>query len=442
MKMMDFYRAVLSAANMVADDGGRISASVGGSTLPIHVNEKRLVLPTHENQANPDKSSIILFHPLNENILHGESDVMVKFRNSVNIALNMRLSVLTFGLLTLATSPSMHNKLKPDQIEMMSVLKDADEKTLELYRSILEKMKPGDTEKCFVHMYIKRNGAVAGKKHRRVAVITFPFYQELCKGEASVFGVTLRKKHVAMFKAMLEQVLPNLGIEGAYNRGSLSDVSPTLEALLLGLVGIASHINVIAEEYGPILSDIADVAYSDQWVDPLQNIDQFINEIRMIPMQAGNEGGTGKEAPAAAPAPLQMTAPPQLGTAAPVHSGLVPVVSHGHAPAPAATDDGLVKTASGGLDLAAMMRGSHPQPGMVGMPGMQGMVSMGMPYGYGVQMLPPGAAGVRDPRAGPAYDRPGAFGAAPQHAFSYNNPAMTPGGPAWGQVGYGGNYRV
>ena len=442
MKLMDFYAAILATGNLYPDSEGRISAHVGDVQVPTSVKEKRLVLPTKANMQNPDKSGIVMFHPLTENILHGESDVMAKFRGSVNIALNMRLSFLTFHLLRLATSPSMHSNLKPDQVEMMSVLKDADDKTLTLYQSILDKMKPGDADKCFVHFYMKRNGKIGDRAFRRVLVVSFPFYEELLKDEKSVYGVKLRKKDHQAIKGLLEQVLPNLNIKDSYNRGSTSDTSPSVEALLTGLMGVAGHINALVEEFDHVLPELKEFAYDDSWVDALGNLQQFTPEIRSIPMQTGNEGGSDRPAVAAAPAAPQLTHPtPQAHQ--PMHhqhTGLPMPAPVQHVPA-APAGDGIVRNANGSIDMQATMMarsgGQQPQQGMY--PGMMGGMQPGMYPGMMMQQPQlTGAAAVRHPNAPPAYERPGTIGSPVQPGFGY---AMGGVQQPWG-FNQGGMIRV
>lgn len=453
MKMLDFYRAVLSAGGLVANDEGYVSARFDDDTIPFMVriidetgaaHSKRLVLPMKQHVSNGDKSQIVLFHPLSENILRGESEVMAKFRQAVNVRLNFALASLVDELLTLATSPAMHSRLRPDQLELMSILKDADAKTLEAWQALTKAMPftSNDSEKRFAHLYIKKNGLISGKRHLRVAIISFPFYDELKKADRTVYGVKLRKKDHEMLVAMVEHLLPNLDKPGFYNRGSVSDTSPTLEALLLGVLGVASHINSFVEEYGELLPNLQSLQYDDSWVEALQNVDQFRGEIRMLPMQTGNEGATDRQEAQREAAPaltnVSMAAPaPQLGQprtvampppAAPVahhhaHAmAMPPMMAPSHGPQVGE----LVRSASGGIDLAATMQRMNPQ--------MQ--QQFGNPAYGGYPMMPSsGPEALRDPRSIPAYER--LLGPAGQPApYGYGQPQGYGGYGA--PQGYGG----
>ena len=387
MKINDFYKSILSLGCLTADEAGLISAEMESTKVPLVVDSKRLVLPTREHMANPNKESIVLFHPLAENIMRGESDVMAKFRSAINIKLNFTIGTMLQEIIVLATSPGMHHKLKSDQFEFLALLKEADEKTLASFQQLVKSMSIGNVDKCFVHFYIKKNAVINGKNHRRGAIITFPLYEELCKSDTMVYGIKMRKKDHASLKAMLAYIFPKIDEKDTYSRGSLSDTAPTLDALLLGVLGVASHINSMVENFEGVIEDLSEFRYEDDWVAELDNLAQFTNELRLIPMQAGNEGGV-------APTPTQPTPHLQNVAApaapAPYQSLMQPVQSQPYMQsAPPVQNNGVavVKTQTGGIDFAATLR-SNPQFAPVGNP-------------YGNQYAPP-------PPPGPVAARNGA----------------------------------
>lgn len=313
MKMIDFYKSILNAGAMVADADGMVSAMVASTSIPISVGEKRLVIPLRQHVANPDKSHIVLFHPLTENILRGESDVMSKFRTNINLKLNMVIKEIIAQLVALSGS---NRELKPEHVDLLSVIKDADEKMLENYGALFAAMPMGDVEKCMLHIFIKKNAVIAGKTHRRGAIVSFPLYEELKTAKNSVYGVNMRKKDVANLKAILEGIFPGLDEKDRYSRASYSDSCPTLDALLNAVLGLGSCINAVVENFEAELTNVSNMRYDGDWVEALPNLSQFDGEVRMLPMQAGNEGEVaGGQAPAGSPAPNQ--APPVLETPKP-----------------------------------------------------------------------------------------------------------------------------
>ena len=177
MKLIELYKSILSTAGLKVDKEGMVSATAGSASVPFSVKGKRLVLPTKEHLVNSDWSNRIVFHPLSENILRAESDVMQRFRGAINTRMNYVLGCLMEELMTLATSVKMHSQLTPDQAEILTALKNADEKTLVALQSILKAMSvDANKDKAIVHIYLKRGGVVNGKKFSRAAIITFPLY--------------------------------------------------------------------------------------------------------------------------------------------------------------------------------------------------------------------------------------------------------------------------
>lgn len=330
MKLIDFYKKILAVGSLVSDDQGMVSAAVGSNTLPFMIDGKRLVLPLNDHLRNPDKSAIIVFHPLSENILGDESKVLSKFRNSVNVRLNLTFGKLIEQLLTLGISTGDHSKLKPDQIELLGIMKDVDETTLLNFQGILKAAGIADKDKSPIHVFLKRAGKVKGKTYQRAAIVSFGLYKELLKREKTVCGVKVRKKDTEILIKLMEYVLPGISEDGYYNKGSESDIGPFLDALMKSVMGIASNFNRVIDDFQSFIADAAKIRYEDEWTQCFDNLEQFLGEIRAIPMQAGNHGSTD---PKPAAPPLPATPWQQAAQAPATNPGFGPAV----APAPAPT---------------------------------------------------------------------------------------------------------
>jgi hypothetical protein len=215
--------------------------------------------------------------------------------------MNYVIACMMGELLTLITSPGEHQKLTPDQSELLSMVSQADEETLSRFEKIITTIKKaaanGDKDKAFVNIYLKKTANIKGKVYKRGAIITFPFYKELMKKEKTLYGVTLRNKDRESIQKLLEFIIPGIEVEDSYNQGSTGDISPFLDALLKGVLGIASNINSIATNYKNFLGMYDSYIYNADWVDTMENIHLLESEIRMIPMQAGNEGSVVGAAP-------------------------------------------------------------------------------------------------------------------------------------------------
>ena len=289
MKLLDLYTSILKTANLTVSDDGYISMEIAGNKAPALIDEKRLVLPTQEHLLNPSKDKVI-FHPLSENILRNESKVFEKFRSAMVMKINYTIGVLAYQLLTIATSVKDQSKLKPDQTEFLTKVKNADEKTLQVLGKLMAAMPANQTQKAFVSIYVKRGGVVEGRKHSRSAIVSFPLYEELTKATTEAYGVKLRVKDKEVLINLLEYMLPNISVKEFYNKGSDSDVAPFLDALMNSVKNIASPLNDIIELFNDVLEDHESLRFEDEWVETFENLAVMIPEIRKIPMQAGNEG--------------------------------------------------------------------------------------------------------------------------------------------------------
>lgn len=299
MKLLELYKAILKTANLVTTEDGYVSMQLGDDTRPALIKGKQMVLPTDAHQNNPDKSKIILFHPLSENILRGESDILEKFRSLLNIRMNSIFGLLSADLLNIAASPSLHSTLTPDQTEFLSVVKNADEKTLTVLGHLMEKMPANQTQKSFVSIYLKKGGLLHGKKHARLGVVNFPLYDELVKSKTECYGVKMRVKDRETLMQLMEYMIPNIDVTEAYNRASDSTVAPCLDALMKSILAIAAPFNDLLDLFKNKIEDAESLVTDSSWVETFENLEVMIPEIRRVPMQAGNEGSNLVASPVA-----------------------------------------------------------------------------------------------------------------------------------------------
>lgn len=363
MKMLDFYKAILATASLTTDAEGRVSVKIDDQEAPLTIKGQRLVLPTREHMSQEDKSGIIMFHPLQEVITQGESEVMARYRTCVNTWLNYVIGNLTSHLIKLAASPGLHARLRPDQLDMLKIFKDADEKLFTNFGQILKAMPAGNTDKCFVNIFLKpkaRNGDVV---HRRGAIVNFPLHAELVANETKPYGVSLRKKDGPAIRALLEYIFSDGISTGGYNVFSTSDTVPSLEVMLNCVKKLAEHINAAIVDFKSVVPELEDLLIVCDWEEAANDLSQFDSEVRMTPMQKGNEG-TVETAPAA-------PAGPQAGATQWVNRTPQPT------PAQAVPDNGIIYTANGKVDFAAMSRRQVMPQGQAPMHGGYSFMPMG-----------------------------------------------------------------
>lgn len=292
MKLLQLYESILNAACLSVDADGFVSVRLQNDNSPTTVNGKRLALPTQKHLANPQPDSKMIFHPLSENIMRGESEVTTKLRHSFNVRFNFTFAAVAQSLLQIASSVAEHHKLNPEQSEVLSALKDADETTLVNFSKIMVNSIKNDPGKSFVNIYLKRGGKIGDKKYARIGVVSFPFYEQLQNKEEDVCGVKLRVKDRATLKALCEYIFPAIKNTEAYNAGSDSQIAPFLEALMKTVKCLAMCFNDIFDLFNKHIEGYEELVFNSDWVETLDNLPSLMNEIRMIPIQAGNEGST------------------------------------------------------------------------------------------------------------------------------------------------------
>ncbi len=305
MKLIALYRSILAYAGLTSDENGYISTNVGGSRSPATIHGERLVLPLPETLKSYS-SDVVFFHPLAENTLRGESEVISKLLYIINVRLNHTFGIIAQSLLNLIASPELHKGLSPDQTEVLIAVQDVDKQAVTNFTSIMLNGFKESPDGFFSNIYLRRGISINGKKFARAGMTIFKFYDLLCK-ETTIVGVKLRQKDIAIFKALCEYILPGIGgssvnasikshagdVQSAshnYDFGSNSMVAPYLEALLRASALQASRFNDILTMFADYIDMAEDLVFDAEWLDAFEDLEDLLPEIRRIPMQKGNEG--------------------------------------------------------------------------------------------------------------------------------------------------------
>jgi hypothetical protein len=298
MKLLDLYKSMLHTANCTVTSDWLISSKLVGQVMPVTIKGRRLALPAPEILAKQDKSDILIFHPLMEQVGRGESEMVEKYRKLLLMNLNNVAATLMSDLLLLSGDIDAHKDLSPDQAEFLTKVKGVDDKLITLWSKVLEAMPHDQMARRIVTIFLKKTGSVAGKRVKRVGVVSFPLYEELKKpevkkGEHEIFGVKCRVKDKETLIATLEYLFPNIEEVGSYNRGSDSDVAVNMDALMQATLGVVRALNDVTETFGERFGKQAgdvDLYIDCDWQEAFVNLDSMWNEIRKIPVQEGNEG--------------------------------------------------------------------------------------------------------------------------------------------------------
>lgn len=434
MDLLEFYQALLKTAGMTVVDEDYVSLQAGKDKIPAMINDKRLVLPTKRQLRSLDFENQVVFHPMSENIMHGESEVLAYYRECLNSRLNLVFNMLMLELTQIAASPSQHATLDPDQAEYLSRVKEADEETFTRVAKLANAIDGTDPRRSIVWIFLKRSGAIVdGRRYSRGSVVNFPLYEEIVRVEKgtdknrAVYGVSMRVKDLHVLKALLEYMMPNINRPETLVYGTDATTAPFLESLLQAVKRVAGPLNDLVALFGDQLTNAEKLQFENSWVEVADNLGVLREQANAIPMQAGNEGGVTDtpadtataSRPAAGPA---FAATPQQAnpTAAPGFRQQVGV--HPQAQQNATQAPQIVKTADG-IDFNSVLQANpvlnyvlNAQVGM--MPGMGGQMQM---------------QGQRQPR----WSQPGH----PMYNSGMPGPAMQPQGqmfPGGGYPGQGG----
>lgn len=355
-QLNEIYRSVLKYAGLEADNLGFISTVLDTKRTPTVIGGLQLVLPLDNQLRSFDAKQNIIFHPLTENILRGESEVIAKLKSIINVRLNYTIGTVAVNLLKLLASPEYHGKLNPEQLELITSVADADEKTQVNFVSLMVAGIRADPEGVFTRIYLKRGGTYKGKRYSRVGIVNFPFYEKIMEDKVE----KIRVKDKETFRQLFEFMFPNISVAEEYNFGSESQVAPYLEALLRSSSNIAARLNDLLTTYSDFIDDAEKIMFDSDWTDYFQDLNALIPEIRKVPMQHGNDGSiTLSEETTKAPAYVANN-PPQ--TAAPYQQpAMQPTAPNGYPQPvqPQVQQPPGVKVTKRGIDFQSLLQNNQ-----------------------------------------------------------------------------------
>lgn len=286
--LVEFYGNFLNSICLYPDDDGLISLQYPDSSGEIHhkpatVNGKRLVLPIPKVLRESDWDDVIAFHPLSENLLRGESEVIKMLKTTIIFRLMSVSAQLMTELMEIASDPSRHEELNTTQSKFLSKVPDANEKCLKILGKILTRHA-----KMIVSIYLKREAKLGDDEFRRVAMVTFPIAEELERDDTMIFDVDCgSKKNKRTIAAMFDFVFPDYDDVSAWSAGSTSQTCPYFDSLARAYAHVGSRLNKLTKMYKKFL-DHYDLMHIDlDWTPSLDTLKSWSGRIPALP---GNEG--------------------------------------------------------------------------------------------------------------------------------------------------------
>lgn len=287
-----FYANVLNSLNVRTVEDSRLSLeyhTADGDPIlkPWTIDDRRVVLPTTKNLKEQDWDTVIAFHPLSENILRGESDVVHTLKRLVWYRLTVSVYHVMDQLMEIAANSEIHEKLNTRQSKFLQHVPNATEKTLKQFRKVFS----GNTDKI-LNIYLKRDGVLEGENYRRVAVVDFPFTDDFKDDELEVLDSKLdSKKSKRTINALIDYVLPHADDPDRWSGASNSQVAPYFDALLRAYANVATRTNALINIFKKHFEDHERYYIDLDWMDDLDSISKWRN---VIPAMAYNEGAVPK----------------------------------------------------------------------------------------------------------------------------------------------------
>jgi hypothetical protein len=301
----EFYEKVLVSTGFLVTEDGYVKAPLRGRSKisdNITFNGKTLVLPLRQHfdtmtEVIDGKREFIkvLFNPLKEDVIKGDSDSLVKLKSMIEIRLSHSLNNIFAAIISLALNKEKQKGMSLELSSMLASMKEAknqnitnviDENTLEKFKKIASALVVPTNTKGMIHFYLKKGGTVNNVKYNRLAISSFPMYDELEKytKDGNVYGVKLRPKDVKVFKIIYEYIFNNINVKDYYTFGSTDKTSPGFISLYKLYLNIVERINELISllEFTDEIDEFAKINVT-MTQEELDNLARFDRELVLIP---------------------------------------------------------------------------------------------------------------------------------------------------------------
>ncbi len=301
----EFYEKVLLSTGLVVTEDGYVKAPLRGRSKVsdnITFNGRTLVLPLRQHfdtmtDIIDGKKELIkvIFNPLREDVIKGDSDSLVKLKSMIEVRLSHSLNNIFAAIISLALNKEKQKHMSLELTSLFASMKEAknqnitnviDENTLEKFKKIASALVVPSNTKGIIHFYLKKGGMLNNVKYNRLAMSSFPLYDELDKyvKDGSVYGVKLRPKDVKVFKIIYEYIFNNINVKDYYTFGSTDKNSPGFISLFKLYINIVERLNELISML-EFTDEIDEFAKMDLVItsEDLDNIARFDRELAVIP---------------------------------------------------------------------------------------------------------------------------------------------------------------
>lgn len=280
------YNGVLENAGQIVGESGIIAIPQADDiSTPVKIDGKILMFPSAEFLAKPDWESYVAFHPLSENPMRGESEVLKLLRRSLVSSANSTMLFLMESLLNICANTDSHKNLNVTAKKLLATNPEADKTSVAQMEKILNAIGSTNTRKL-VNLFLSRGYSNGKEKFARHCSVQFPILEDINTEERTIFDVKLRVKDFKGFQELVKFIIGDEGQE-FYNHGTNVLTAPYLTALCKSWEKLAKRFNKLLELFGKYDPMLKEMVYDLSWT---KYIDDFTDLSRLIPPLDGNDG--------------------------------------------------------------------------------------------------------------------------------------------------------
>ncbi|AFI55436.1 hypothetical protein TSMG0153 [Halocynthia phage JM-2012] len=287
-----FYTNFLTDVGFKIEEDNSISKYIRGSKgvsfKPVKTEGVPLVMGTQEILDSEDNDNVI-YHPLTEDALKGESWTIKVTKDQINAMIRMRLLKSLIGLGS-AIVEKRNAKITPKQTKLFNQNPDFDDKALAVLGSILSKAKASVVSRHVVGIYLhSKNCKYDGHDVKRLASVTSPLYDILDNGEKEIWGVkNVSFKAQRAIKQLISTVLPGVN-DDQYTYGSNSKTAPYFDALANAFLNLSYQLDSIEKTCKTLFNDELSITPTYEWVDGLTQLAKLAMPIPPLRGNLGND---------------------------------------------------------------------------------------------------------------------------------------------------------
>lgn len=310
-ELAKLYSTLLGAIGVEAKADGSLHQVLDGDEQPFIVKGLQVYLPTNEVVTNYN-DSLAVFHPIGESLIKGESPMLQGLRSMAMRYLTFVILNTVDAVLSLAVDNSAVSQLNPSQIEWLKCANGADETTLKNWKSIMRRIDPTTPNRA-ITIFLKRGAELGdGHKFARIAIVNFNLYNELLERSNQVYGVRVRKSDINVLVNIFEAIFEHINVQDHYSRGSDSNVSPYLLAMIEAVDAVIKPLNKVNWMFRKPFKQLKsyDLHREADFMKEFKNVMQYRDVLPFMPLNDGDDNER-RDAQERAAEPIPPAAPPQ-----------------------------------------------------------------------------------------------------------------------------------